>query len=103
MFSKMIEVNEWIGHRMGGGKVEATRPEGMPVNGTILYPGGQVTNEYVLGTLETRTYTGQSASAALALNRATPAPVPPTRRSSSDRSRNIDDRLRRLGIGVADR
>ena len=102
MFSKVIEINDWIGDKMGGRQVEPAR-SGMPADGTLLYPGGQVTNEYVLGVLETRTYTGQAASAALALNRMAAAPEPPLRRSSSDRSRDLDDRLRALGIGVANR
>jgi hypothetical protein len=100
MFSKMIELTSGIG-KMGGGQVEATRPTGMPVDGTLLYPGGQVVNEYFLGTLEEKVFTGTAASNALALNRMTAAPEPPLRRS--DRSLSLDERLRRLGIGVADR
>ena len=103
MFSKVIEVNNWIGDKMGGGKVEATRPPGMPLTGTVLWPGGQVTNECVLGTLETKRYEGQAAYDAIVLNRMTAAPESPPRRSSSDGSRNLDDRLRRLGVGVAGR
>jgi hypothetical protein len=88
---------------MGGRKVEAARPTGMLVDGSLLYPGGQVVNEYVLGTLEEKVFTGAAASNVIALNRMAPAPEPPLRRSSTDRSRSIDERLRRLGIGVADR
>jgi hypothetical protein len=103
LFSKMIEVDNRIGDRMSGGKVEATGPAGMPLTGTVLWPGGQVTNECVLGTLETKRYEGQAAYDAIVLNRMTAAPEPPLRRSSSDRSRNLDDRLRALGVRVADR
>ena len=103
MFSKVIEVNSWIGDKMGSGKVEATGPAGMPLTGTVLWPGGQVTDECVLGTLETKRYEGQAAYDAIVLNRMTAAPEPPLRRSSSDRSGNLDDRLRRLGVRVADR
>jgi hypothetical protein len=102
MFSKMIELTSGIG-KMGGGQVEVPRPTGMPADGTVLYPGGQVTNEYVLGTLETKSYEGQAAYDAIVLNQMTAAPEPPLRRSSSDRSRNLDDRLRALGVRVADR
>jgi hypothetical protein len=100
VFSKMIEVNNWIGDKMSGGKVEASRPAGMPVDGTVLWPGGQVTNECVLGTLETKRYEGQAAYDAIVLNRMTVAPEPPLRRSSPDSSRNLDDRLRALGVKI---
>ena len=99
MFGRVIELTSAVSERMGGRQVE-TVVSGMPVDGTVLWPGGQVTNEYVLGVLETRTYTGQAASAALALNRMATAPEPALRRSSSDRSRNLDDRLRALGVRV---
>jgi hypothetical protein len=101
VFSRMIEVTSGIGDKMGGRKVEAAGPAGMPVDGTLLYSGGQVVNEYVLGTLETKVYDGQAASAALALNRMAAAPEPALRRS--DRSLSLDERLRRLGVRVADR
>jgi hypothetical protein len=101
MFSKMIEVNNWIGERMSGRQVEPAR-SGMPADGTIVYSGGQVTDQFILGTLETKVYGGQAASAALALNRMAAAPEP-ARRTSSDRSRSLDDRLRALGVRVADR
>jgi hypothetical protein len=97
-----MEVNNWIGERMSSRQVEPAR-SGMPVDGTVLWPGGVVTAEYVLGVLETKVYGGQAASAALALNRMAATPEPPLRRSSTDRSRNLDERLRRLGIGVANR
>jgi hypothetical protein len=100
VFSKMIELSRGIGDKMGGGKVEATRPAGMPLTGTVLWPGGQVTNEYVLGTLETKTYEGQAAYDAIVLNRMTVVPEPPLRRSSSNRSRNLDDPLRALGVKI---
>jgi hypothetical protein len=103
VFSKVIELSSGIGDKMGGGKVEATRPPGMPLTGTVVWPGGQVTNEYVLGTLETKIYEGQAAYDAIVLNRMTVAPESPLWRTSSDRSRNLDDRLRALGVRVADR
>jgi hypothetical protein len=103
VFGRMIEVTSGIGDKMGGRKVEAAGPAGMPVDGSLLYPGGQVVNEYVLGVLEDKRFEGQAASNALALNRMTAAPEPPLRRSSSDRSRSLDDRLRALGVGVRNR
>jgi hypothetical protein len=103
VFSKMIEVNSWIGDKMAGGKVEAPGPAGMPLTGTVLWPGGQVTDECVLGTLETKRYEGQAAYDAIVLNRMTAAPEPPLRRFSSESRGNLDDRLRRLGVRVADR
>jgi hypothetical protein len=103
VFSKVIEINSWIGERMGGGKVEATGPAGMPLTGTVLWPGGQVTNECVLGTLEVKRFEGQAAFNAIELNRMAAASESPLRRSSSDRSRSLDDRLRALGVRVADR
>jgi hypothetical protein len=101
VFSKVIEINNAIGDRMSGGQVETPRPTGMPVDGVLLYSGGQVVNEYVLDVLEDKRFEGQAASNALALNRMATAPEPSLRRS--DRSLSLDERLRRLGIGVADR
>jgi hypothetical protein len=101
MFGRMIEAASGIG-KVGGMKVEAARPTGMLVDGEILYPGGQVVNEVVLGVLEEKVFTGMAASNVIALNRMA-APPEPLRRSSTDRSRSIDERLRRLGIGVANR
>jgi hypothetical protein len=103
VFSKVIEINSWIGERISGGKVETPGTSGMPLTGTVLWPGGQVTDECVLGTLETKRYEGQASYDAIVLNRMAAAPEPPPRRSSSDRSRNLDDRLRALGVRVADR
>jgi hypothetical protein len=103
VFSKMIEANNWIGERISGGKVEATGPAGMPLTGTVLWPGGQVTDECVLGTLEVKRFEGQAAFNAIELARRAAAPELPLRWSSSDRSRSLDDRLRRLGVRVADR
>ena len=100
MFGRMIEVTSGIGDKMGGRQVE-TAVSGMPVDGSLLYPGGQVVNEYVLGVIEEKRFEGQAASNALALNRMTTAHEPPLRRS--DRSLSLDERLRRLGIGVANR
>jgi hypothetical protein len=66
-------------------------------------PGGQVTNECVLGTLDVKRFEGQAALNAIVLNRMAAVTEPPLRRSSSDRSRSLDDRLRALGVRVADR
>jgi hypothetical protein len=101
VFGRKIEVTSGIGDKMGGRKVEAAGPAGMPVDGTLLYPGGQVVNEYVLGMLEVKRYEGQAAHNAIALNRMAAAPEPALRRS--DRSLSLDERLRALGIGVANR
>lgn len=101
MFGRMIEVTSGIGDKMGGRKVETPGPAGMPLDGSLLYPGGQVVNEYVLGELEDKRFEGQAASNALALNRMATTPEPSLRRS--DRSLNLDDRLRALGIQVAER
>jgi hypothetical protein len=102
VFSKMIELSNGIGDKMGG-KVEIPGTSGMPLTGTVLWPGGQATDECVLGTLETKRYEGQASYDAIVLNRMAAAPELPPRRSSSDRSRNLDDRLRALGVRVADR
>jgi hypothetical protein len=105
MFGRVIgEITSGIG-KMGGGLVEAPPPTGMPADGSILYPGGVVTNEFVLGVLEEKRFEGQAAASnALALNRMAATPESPLQRSSSsDRRRNLDERLRRLGIGVANR
>ena len=100
MFSKVIEINSWIGERISSGKVETPGTSGMPLTGTVFWPGGQVTDECVLGTLETKRYEGQ---AAYALNRMAAASEPLPQRSSSDSRGNLDDRLRRLGVRMADR
>jgi hypothetical protein len=103
VFSRMIELSSGIGDKMGGGKVEATGPAGMPLTAIVLWPGGQVTDECVLGTLETKRYEGQAAYDAIVLNRMTAAPESPSRRSSANLGGSLDDRLRRLGVRVADR
>jgi hypothetical protein len=86
---------------VGGRKVEALDKSTMPLDAVVLYPGGIITNEVALGVIEEKRFEGQAVSNALALNRMTAAPESPLRRS--DRRRSIDERLRRLGIGVPDR
>jgi hypothetical protein len=102
VFGRKIEIDNWIGNKVGGRRVEPV-VSGMLVDGELLYPGGDVTTETFLGTLEVKRFEGQAASNVLALNRMSVAPEPPLQRSSTDRSRSIDERLRRLGIGVANR
>jgi hypothetical protein len=102
VFSKVIEINDWIGDKIGGRQIESVVSE-MPSDGRVFWPGGQVIDKHVLGEVGVRTFEGQAGLDAIVLNRMAAAPEPPLRRSSSDRSLNIDERLRRLGIGVADR
>jgi hypothetical protein len=99
MFGRKIELTSEIG-KVGGTKVEAARPTGMLVDGEILYPGGQVTNEFVLGTLEEKVLTGTAAANAIAFNRYQSATPEGHRLASLDRRRNLDDRLRALGVKV---
>jgi hypothetical protein len=103
VFGKMIELSDRLGDTISGRRVETVGKSTMPLDGALLYPGGGVTNEYVLGTLENKVFTGTAASNALALNRMAATPEPPPLRRSSDSSRSIDDRLRALGIGVGGR
>jgi hypothetical protein len=101
MFSKMIELTSGIGGRISGGMVEVEQREtGMPADGR-LFAAGRVVAESDPTTLGVKVFTGTAATAALALNRMTAAPEPPLRRS--DRSLSLDERLRRLGVRVADR
>jgi hypothetical protein len=86
---------------VGGRKVEALDKSTMPLDAVVLYPGGIITNEVALGVIEEKRFEGQAASNALALAQAATVPEPEFRRS--DRSRNLDDRLRALGVRVADR
>jgi hypothetical protein len=102
VFGKLID--QFSDSIIGGSKVEALDKSTMPLDAVVLYPGGIVTNEVTLGTLEARVYEGQAASNALALSRMTAAPESPLQRSlADDRRRNLDDRLRALGVGVRNR
>jgi hypothetical protein len=97
MFSKMIELTNGISGRISGGRVEAEQREtGMPADGR-LFAAGRLVSESDPTTLGVKVFTGTAATAALALNRQSPTPVA-QRDSSSDRRRNLDDRLRALGV-----
>ena len=100
MFSKMIELTSGIGGRISGGRVEVEQPEtGMPVDGRLFAPGRLVSESDPM-TLGAKSFRGTAAfEATAALNRQSPTPEAP-RPSSSDRRRNLDDRLRALGVKI---
>ena len=102
MFAKPID--QFSDGIIGGRTIETLGKSTMPLDAVVPYPGGIITNEVTLGTLEARVYEGQAASNALALSRMTAAPESPLQRSlADDRRRSLDDRLRALGVRVADR
>jgi hypothetical protein len=93
----MIELTNGIGGRISGGRVEVEQREtGMPVDGR-LFAAGRLVSESDPTTLGVKVFTGTAATAALALNRQSPTPQA-QRLASSDRRRNLDDRLRALGV-----
>ena len=100
MFGKMIELKSGISTILGDGKVEAPPPTGMPADGVVLYSGGQVTNEFVLGEVKEQVFTGPAATAAIAHNRYQSPTHESQRLASLDRRRNLDDRLRALGVKI---
>jgi hypothetical protein len=103
VFSKMIELSDRIGGRISGGKVEAVDKSTMPLEAGVVVPGGQMGEELALGTLVTKRFEGAAALEAIALSRRAAPIDPPARRSSPDNRRSLDDRLRRLGVRMADR
>jgi hypothetical protein len=93
IYGRKLEIDHGrIGEMPTGARVDRSGA-GMPLDGTLLYPGGHIIDTNPLGTLETKVLAGSAAFEATARNRRIAAPEPPTRRT-----RTLDERLRALGI-----